>query len=71
MKKIAIIVLNWKQPKLTVETITSILKINHSSFIYEIVLIDNGSPDNSLKIFNKKYKNNNLIKILDTKSNLG
>jgi hypothetical protein len=71
MKKIAIIVLNWKQPKLTVETITSLLKINHQSFIYEIILIDNGSPDDSLKIFNKKYKNNKFIKILNTKSNLG
>jgi len=71
MKKIAIIVLNWKQPKLTVETITSLLKINHQSFIYEIILIDNDSPDDSLKIFNKKYKNNKFIKILNTKSNLG
>ena len=71
MTKIAIIVLNWKQPKLTVETITSLLKINHSSFSYEIVLIDNGSPDNSLEIFNKKYKKNKLIKIINTKANLG
>jgi GT2 family glycosyltransferase len=71
MTKIAIIVLNWKQPKLTVETITSLLKINHPSFSYEIVLVDNGSPDNSLEIFNKKYKNNELIKILNTKANLG
>lgn len=71
MTKIAIIVLNWKQPKLTVGTITSLLKINHPSFSYEIVLVDNGSPDNSIEIFNKKYKNNNLVKILNTKGNLG
>lgn len=71
MKKIAIIVLNWKQPKLTIETITSLLKINHPSFSYEIVLVDNGSPDDSIKKFNKKYKNNKLVKILNTKANLG
>lgn len=71
MQKIAIIVLNWKQPKLTIETINSILKIKHSSFDYEIILIDNGSPDDSIKIFNQEYKNNKLIKILNTKSNLG
>lgn len=71
MKKIAIIVLNWKQPKLTVETITSLLKINHQSFTYEIVLVDNGSPDDSLKIFTKKYQNNKSIKIINTKANLG
>jgi len=71
MKKIAVIVLNWKQPKLTIETITSLLKIKHPSFDYEIILVDNGSPDNSLKIFNQEYKNNNSIKILETNANLG
>ncbi len=71
MKKIAIIVLNWKQPKLTLETITSLLKINHNSFEYEVVLVDNGSPDDSLKIFNQEYKNNKLVKIIDTKGNFG
>jgi len=71
MKKIAIIVLNWKQPKLTIETITSVLKIKHDSFNYEIILVDNGSPDDSVKIFNQEYKNNKFVKILNTKSNLG
>ena len=71
MKKIAIIVLNWRQPKLTLETITSLLKIKHNSFDYEIILVDNASPDDSLKIFNQEYKNNKSIKILETKANLG
>jgi len=71
MTKIAIIILNWKQPKLTVETITSVLKINHPSFNYKIVLVDNGSPDDSFKIFNQKYKKNKSIKIINTKENLG
>ena len=71
MKKVALIVLNWKQPKLTIETISSLLEIKHFSFNYEIVLVDNGSPDNSIKIFNKEYKNNKLVRILNTKSNLG
>jgi hypothetical protein len=71
MKKIAIIVLNWKQPKLTIETIASLLKIKHNSFSYEIVLVDNGSPDDSIKIFNQEYKTNKTIKILDARFNLG
>jgi len=71
MKKIAIIVLNWKQPKLTVETITSLLKIKHTSFDYEIILVDNGSPDDSMETFDREYKNNKLVKILDAGSNLG
>jgi len=71
MTKVAIIVLNWKQAKLTIETITSLLKIKHQSFDYQIILIDNDSPDDSLKKFNKKYKKNKLIKILKNKANLG
>jgi len=71
MKKIAIIVLNWKQPKLTIETITSVLKIKNDSFDYQIILVDNGSPDDSLKIFNQEYKNNKLVKIINTKGNYG
>ncbi|MDD2224580.1 MAG: glycosyltransferase family 2 protein [Candidatus Shapirobacteria bacterium] len=71
MKKIAIIVLNWKQAKLTIETITSVLKIKHDSFDYQIILVDNGSSDDSLKIFNQEYKNNKLVKIINTKGNYG
>jgi len=71
MKKIAIIVLNWKQPKLTIETIASLLKIKHTLFNYEIILVDNGSTDDSIEKFNKEYKKNSLIKILNTGANLG
>jgi len=71
MKKIAIIVLNWKQPKLTVETITSLLKVKHTLFDYEIILVDNGSPDDSMETFDREYKNNKLVKILDAGANLG
>jgi len=71
MKTVAIIILNWKQPQLTVDTIDSVLKIKHSSFKYKIILVDNGSPDNSLEIFKNKYQKNQLIKILDTKGNFG
>lgn len=71
MKKIAIVVLNWKQPKLTTETISSLLKIKHSSFEYKIILVDNGSQDDSINIFNKKYKDNQFVEILNTKNNIG
>jgi len=71
MIQVAIIALNWKQPKLTLDTIDSILKITHKNFNYQIVLIDNGSPDDSLKIFQDKFSQNNKIKIIETGSNLG
>jgi len=71
MKSVAIIILNWKQPQLTVDTIDSVLKIKDSNFKYKIILIDNGSPDNSLNILKTKYSKNKLIEIISTKSNLG
>ncbi len=71
MKTVAIIILNWKQPQLTVDTIESVLKIKNTNFKYQIILVDNGSPDQSLEIFKARYQKNKLIKILETKSNLG
>ncbi|HPJ16977.1 MAG TPA: glycosyltransferase family 2 protein [Candidatus Woesebacteria bacterium] len=68
---VGIIILNWKQPKLTVETIDSVLKIKNRFFEYQIYLVDNGSPDDSLKIFNKKYSTNPKITILEFSHNLG
>lgn len=71
MPLIAIIVLNWKQPKLTTDTIDSLLKINHPNFDYQIYLVDNKSPDNSFETFHQKYGKNKTIKLLQTDSNLG
>lgn len=71
MTSIAIIVLNWKQPKLTLETIDSILKIKANSFKYKIFLVDNASPDDSVKIFKDTYSKNKQIEIIQTGANLG
>ena len=71
MTKIAIVVLNWRQPDLTVNTIDSLLKIKHPSFDFKIILVDNGSSDNSLEIFKQKYSNNKYLKIINTGSNQG
>ncbi|MDD4938297.1 MAG: glycosyltransferase family 2 protein [Candidatus Shapirobacteria bacterium] len=71
MISIALIVLNWKQPKLTLDTIDSILKIKTDSFKYKIFLVDNASPDNSIDIFQKKYSQNKQIEIIQTGANLG
>jgi GT2 family glycosyltransferase len=71
MKKIAIVILNWKTAKLTTDTIDSLKKINKSGFSYHIFLIDNGSPDNSLEILNNKYSKDPLITIIPLSVNLG
>lgn len=71
MLKVAIIVLNWKQPQLTIETINSLLKINVDNFKFRIFLIDNGSPDDSEKIFKDNFSKNENIEIIQTGKNLG
>jgi len=71
MKTVSIIVLNWNNPKLSVETVESILKIEHHSFLYTIYLIDNGSTDNSFSVFKQKYSTNSHIKIIRLEDNLG
>ncbi len=69
--KIAIIVLNWQKPQLTIDAVDSILKIRHPSFDYQILLIDNGSADDSLKQFTDCYEKNKHVVILETQKNLG
>jgi len=71
VKSVAIVILNWNQPDLTIETISSFLKINPVKFFYHIYLVDNGSTDNSFQKFLKLYKNNQTITLLRTKLNLG
>lgn len=71
MYKTAILVLNWNKPDLTLDSVNSILKINSRKIDYQIVIIDNGSSDDSLAIFNKHYQTHPQVKIITTNSNLG
>lgn len=63
---ICIIILNFNGKKDTIECIESLKKLNHSSF--EILVVDNGSVDNSLSDIKKIYPD---ILYLDNKKNLG
>ncbi|MDD5192298.1 MAG: glycosyltransferase family 2 protein [Candidatus Nanoarchaeia archaeon] len=68
MKKplVHIIILNWNGKEDTIECINSVKKIDYPN--YKIILVDNGSTDNSVKVFKKKYPS---IKIIKNKENLG
>lgn len=71
LPKIALIILNWKQPQLTFDTLDSIFKCQKKGFKYHVFLVDNGSPDDSLLQFKNKYKQNKNVSILETGHNLG
>lgn len=69
--KVAIIILNWNQPQLTIDATDQLLKIVHRDFDYQVVLVDNNSTDDSLKLFSQKYSQNHLVKIIETGENYG
>jgi len=69
MPKVSVIILNWNQPEFTVNCVKSVLKQSYQDF--EILLVDNGSEDNSLEIFKREFGKNEKIRILETGKNLG
>ncbi|MCL4383976.1 glycosyltransferase family 2 protein [Patescibacteria group bacterium] len=71
MAKIAIIILNWKQPDLTIDTLKSFLNITHANFQFHIFLLDNGSGDGSYGKLSEFSQNNTYITLLKSDDNLG
>ncbi len=65
--KVFVIILNWNQPELTIECIKSVLKMHHKNFELNIVIVDNGSSDDSIK----KFETLNNIEILKNSVNMG
>lgn len=70
MKDVSVLLVNYKTPEMTLECIKSILK-NTKKIDYEIIVVDNGSADNSIDYLNEWLINYDNIIILDAKENLG
>lgn len=64
--KISIIVLNWNNPKDTLECLHSVMKIHYPNF--DIVVVDNGSTDDSVNTISKTFPE---ITIVRNEKNLG
>lgn len=68
--KYSFLILHYKAIEETVKCITSIIeKIDCEE--YQIVVVDNGSPDGSGKLLKEKYAENNLVHIIVLEKNLG
>lgn len=52
--RISIIILNWNGPEDTIECLESVYKINYPN--YDIIVVDNGSKDDSIKKFKEYFK---------------
>lgn len=70
MYKIAFVILHYLTNQDTEECINSILN-NISYPNYDIVVVDNASPNKSVKLIENKYFNNSKIHIIENKENLG
>jgi len=71
MKKVAIIILNWKRPDLSIDLIKQFKSIKAKNIFFHIILIDNHSPDKSFLRFKKTFAKDPLVTLLKTNSNLG
>ncbi len=65
-KKVYIILLNWNGKEDTLECLKSFEKIKYDN--YQIIVVDNGSEDDSVVEIEKKYPK---VKIIENKKNLG
>lgn len=68
MKEVSIIIVNYKTPQLCIDCIESVMA-NTESVDYEIILIDNGSNDESYDILKNKLPQS--VRLLFSEENLG
>lgn len=70
MKKLAsIVVLNYNGEKFIEPCLSSVFKSNYPNF--EVILVDNGSTDNSIKIAREKFGKDPRLRIILNHKNLG
>lgn len=68
---VSIVILNWKQSDLTINTIDSFLKIRHSKFSYQLIIVDNGSPTSDIEKLQAYVDSKSSVLLFQTGSNLG
>jgi GT2 family glycosyltransferase len=67
--KVYIVVLNWNGWQDTIECLESLLKLNYPNF--QVVIVDNGSTDESIAKIGAWIAGKNSCVLLETKANLG
>jgi len=66
---VIIIVINWNSPSYTIRCIQSLQKLEYDN--YHVLVIDNGSSDDSLNIIAKAINDLDKFKVFETGDNLG
>ncbi|KKQ34452.1 MAG: Glycosyltransferase, group 2 family protein [Microgenomates group bacterium GW2011_GWA2_37_6] len=63
---VSIIIVNWNSKENLQECLSALLKISYEN--YEVILVDNGSEDDSVKFVKSKYP---TVKVIESDKNLG
>ena len=58
-KKVSVVIVNWNGEKYIKKCIDSLLKVNYDNF--EVIVIDNGSTDDSIKIIKDSFSENVIL----------
>lgn len=65
-EKVVVVIVNWERPGDTIQCVESILESDYQNI--EVILVDNGSQDNSVDQFRNKF---NMLNIIELEDNLG
>jgi len=73
MKKVFVLILNWNGWQMTIKCLSSLAKIEKGNLNVEVLVIDNGSSDESLKKIGQYLLSHKKIRIrlIENKENLG
>ncbi|OGM25911.1 hypothetical protein A3D00_02245 [Candidatus Woesebacteria bacterium RIFCSPHIGHO2_02_FULL_38_9] len=71
MTKVSVVILNWNQPDITLECLDSVTKLRVKDYELNLLIVDNGSTDNSVKIFEKLKIVNWKLEIISNGKNKG
>ena len=69
MKKITFVILTWNSSKYIKDCLDSVNNI--SNFFIKIIIVDNGSTDNTVNILKEYKKNNNDLSVVFLSENMG
>ena len=69
--EIGVVILNYLSYKVTIDTVDSFLKQNHTNINVRYVIVDNCSPNESFAILKKKYVDYPEINVIRSEQNLG
>jgi len=70
-KKVAYCILHYQNIDMTIDCVESIIDSNRDNHFYQVVLVDNGSPNKSGAVLKDRYKDIDEVTVICNEENLG